>query len=310
MSTDPESEFRDPEEEKPTPETGEAEVEGPPPPTPSRPRRRELRGYRFQLGDAVGKTLTIWFQNFLPFALISLVLYIPVALFGLWYIESGGEALSTRTYTLLATILSELMGQFLVAALMFGVVERLRGRKASIGASIGRGLPRVGSVVVVAILTGAPFLVIQWAMSGRSSTGEVAAGAMIALVLVIPALIYMTMVAVAVPAAVVENPGTLGLGALGRSFRLTSGRRWAVFGSYFVIGLVLAAGGFVIGLVAFAVWGGRISEAMQGTGFFLGVTALQALLQPASATLPAVMYYQLRRDKEGVDVEEIAAVFD
>jgi uncharacterized membrane protein len=147
----------------------------------------------------------------------------------------------------------------------------------SLRIGFGRILPVLGTAILVGLLT---------------MLGGIA--------LVIPAFIVMTMLFVAIPACVVER---LGPGkSIGRSAALTKGYRWRVFGLWISFMIVL----------------GIVQSVSVGIGASIGgafVAQLVLLLWNAvyiafSATLAVVTYRDLRVAKEGVDTDQIAAVFD
>jgi hypothetical protein len=115
-------------------------------------------------------------------------------------------------------------------------------------------------------------------------------------------LILGTMWAVAVPAAVIEQRGSTA--ALSRSQELTSGRRGRVFGAYLVALLLMWVGAMVTEGVLTVITGFR------STATHIGLWAFSALFEAFTACLLATLYYYLRREKEGVDIDQIAAVFD
>ena len=102
------------------------------------------------------------------------------------------------------------------------------------------------------------------------------------------------------PAIVVEKRGIID--SFNRSAFLTKGRRWAILGAWLVFGVVS-----VLGMVLLMVVAQLVSS-----GIVLPVIAYvwEALITAFSAVMTAVSYYYLRVDKEGVAIDEIAAVFD
>ena len=117
---------------------------------------------------------------------------------------------------------------------------------------------------------------------------------------VIPGILVWLAYLLFVPVIVVEKRGIID--SFNRSAFLTKGRRWAVLGAWLVFG--------VVALLVFAlliVVGGLVS-----LGIVLPLLAYvwQALFTAFSAVMTAVSYYYLRVDKEGVAIDEIAAVFD
>src|SRR6185295_18388499 len=103
------------------------------------------------------------------------------------------------------------------------------------------------------------------------------------------------------PVTVVERPGIFA--AFGRSAELTRGNRWRVFGISLVVGVI----GWVINLLA-----GLTSLVTAGNAYamsLVGWIATAALIVVGSV-VAAVVYYYLRIAREGVSIEDIAAVFD
>ena len=125
--------------------------------------------------------------------------------------------------------------------------------------------------------------------------------------------------AVAVPVAVVEHDRRHGL--VGRSRALTRDRRWRIFGTVLVAGLILASlkacsseqsdhphqehgrAASIEGLT-------ELGHPSRTVALAVTQWAFNALDLAFYACLLATLYYYLRRDKEGVDIEQIAAVFD
>src|SRR6185312_8381222 len=108
-----------------------------------------------------------------------------------------------------------------------------------------------------------------------------------AVLLIVPGIILFTMWSVALPANTVERTGILA--SLSRSQELTRGRRWRVFGTVLVPILISAVTSWLL----------------------MGIFGIRGVgLQAFSVCVFATLYSYLRRDKEGVDIERVAAVFD
>ena len=124
--------------------------------------------------------------------------------------------------------------------------------------------------------------------------------------LIVPGIILILMWWVYIPAVVVESKGIIE--AFGRSRELTRGRRWHILGLIVVIAILLIAVSFVVVLVV----GISAASSPDGVGFgaiIIGYV-LNALVTAFNAVLVAVSYYYLRAEKEGVDANEIARIFD
>ena len=224
------------------------------------------------IGNVVSTAGAILFGHFGPFLGTALVASLPTLIF---------DYLAPDSY--FRSIVELIVGQIVSVTLVYGSLQALRGRQVTVGECLSQGLKRLGAALGVAILSGI----------------GIALGMIL---LLVPGFILATMWAVAIPAAVIEEQGVTA--SLSRSQELTSGRRWRVFGAYLVAGLITVVGGAVIGGVAGAIAG------LQSTVFLVAVWAFVALTQAFSACVVATLYYYLRREKEGVDIDQIAAVFD
>jgi hypothetical protein len=189
-----------------------------------------------------------------------------------WGLIAAGIVLSVLVFVILNTI-----GQ---AVLLFGTFQRLRGQPLRVGEALRRAFVRFFPLVGVIILY--------------------TAGLMLGLVLlVIPAFFAFVMWLVAVPACVVENLGPVA--SLSRSADLTKGYRWQVFGLVCVLSVISGIGGqfFALALGLAGEWASAVGSGL----WFVVQTALWncALI---------MIYHDLRVAKEGVDTEQIAAIFD
>jgi hypothetical protein len=118
--------------------------------------------------------------------------------------------------------------------------------------------------------------------------------------LIVPGLILMTMWYVIYPSCIVERRGVFA--SMERSSALTKGHRWALFGTW----LLLAIAGAILGAVVSALVGltGNTGLVMAGS------LAWSALASAFGIIFTVVVYHDLRVAKEGVDIRQIAAVFE
>jgi hypothetical protein len=181
------------------------------------------------------------------------------------------------------SVVDLIVGQIVSVTLVYGSMQALRGQRVTVGECISQGMRRLGAALGVAILSGI----------------GIALGMVL---LIVPGLILATMWAVAIPAAVIEVTGVTA--SLSRSQQLTSGRRWRVLGAYLVTFLITVIGGMAVG------GGVGVLVGMDSTIFLIAVWAFVALSQAFSACVITTLYYYLRREKEGVDIHQIASVFD
>ncbi|HTQ80565.1 MAG TPA: zinc ribbon domain-containing protein [Thermoanaerobaculia bacterium] len=275
---------------EPGPPPGETLYEGPPPPeavqlpgAPHFPAPRRFTAHSFEIGQVIGETFQVYFANFLPFFLLSLIAFLPVVLINLSMANRQPVTPDKALPYLGGSILFGLIcGPVNTAAVTFGVFQHLRGLRPTVGDCLRMGLANLLPVLGVAILQG---LVV---------------GAGFAFCL-IPGFIFLSKYGVSVPVAMEERPGVLA--SLTRSGQLTEGYRFTVFGILFTMILlsILAAGAFTVATklaLASAPW---VAALLQ--------QALSLVGNGLTATATAVMYYRLRSAKESIDIADIASVF-
>ena len=113
------------------------------------------------------------------------------------------------------------------AALTYGVVMELQGKRASIGACVSTGLVRFFPALGVGLLT------ILAVVGG-------------CLLLVIPGIMVACALYIAMPISVIEKPGVMG--ALRRSRELTTGYKAQIFGLMFLLGLMAFGATLIMGV--------------------------------------------------------------
>lgn len=224
------------------------------------------------IGNAISTSAAILFGHAAAFFGTALVASVPSVLFSFLVPNSNFQS-----------IIDLIVGQIVTVTLVYGAMQALRGRPVSVGECLTQGMRRLGSAIGVALLSG---ICIGFA----------------ALLLVVPGLILLAMWAVAVPIAVIEVAGVTA--SLSRSQELTRDRRWRVLGAYIVAWLISIVGGAILGGIAGVVGG------MNSILFVIALWAFVAFAQAFSACVVTTLYYFLRREKEGVDIEQIASVFD
>lgn len=252
----------------------------------------------FRVGRVLSRSFSTLFRNFVPFMLLALVISAPPYVYGILYnipesMDFGNPAFGGYSAgDVVMTLAQILLAYILTAALVYGTIQHLRGRDVNIGECFGKGLSMILPVLGVAFVSVLLMLI-----------GFVA--------LVIPGIIVVTMLWVAIPAAVIERNG---LSALSRSAELTKGYRWRIF----VLLLALIFIMILLSLPLGAASGFLVFNAMSGgDGFATSMTILMAFnwilasfTGALSAVVYAVSYHDLRVAKEGADTDQIASVFD
>jgi hypothetical protein len=241
----------------------------------------------FSVGEVLGTGLKIWLKNFVPFTLITLICYIP---FAVWFYTSAFEGHSASRLTFIIAAIVTITNSVATGAITYGTVMSLRNTPASIGACISKGFSRalpsifVGILVAICVFAG-----------------------MIALV--IPGLIVGCVLYVAVPVSVIEAPGVGG--ALSRSSALTSGHRWGIF-ALMVIAFIISAGVDWINTNKVMPWiiAGTTSISTIRIKVVATVLAQYIFLATIAGVMASVSYYLLRSEKEGTNIDQIGSVFD
>jgi len=281
---------------------------------------------QFRIGGVIMQSFTTLRNNIVAFLLISLIVtvltYVAIFVVALVFfgaallggssaMESGGTGMmgalslgfSAIIGIIIAFVVVMAIGQLGVAAITYGTVQDLRGRKAGVGECLSRGLAVVLPVLGVAVLSALIIIVAAVIAYAILSYIHAVIGVIAAVALGIAGFIFFW---VAIPIAVIERPGVVA--SLTRSISLTAGYRWQILGIYLLL-IVIAIGVFivfwVVTFIISAISGtlGSIVEFVLNIGFSLVATAY-------IACLAAVGYYSLRVTKEGADIHDIAKVFD
>ena len=246
----------------------------------------------FQLGRVISLSFQIFFRNIVPFGLLTVaVLGIPQLIFlamGISGAANPGQALMAGDWGGIAMTLVISMVTFaaifvLYGALVFGTFRDLSGNRAPIAELVRRGILCALPLLAVSILS--------------------ALGLMLGLVLlIVPFFILACMWAVVVPVNVVEGLGVIE--SFSRSATLTSGYRWQIFG----LGVLYYVLAVIVGIVLLAVVV-LVSSIVPYLGVVMSFLVNAATTAFFSVSL-TVIYAELRRVKEGVNVSQIAQVFD
>ena len=234
----------------------------------------------FSVGRVLNRTWSVLSRNLLPFCLVTFIANLPnIAFFAM--IRPGVPA-STAVWLLVAALVGAVLNTLSQAIVLYGAFEDMRGRPVDLVESTKIGLRRFFAVLGVALCTAI--------LAGLS-----------AILLLFPAFIVATMLFVSLPACVVERLGPIK--SMGRSARLTKGHRWKIFGLWLAVMMIL----FVVQGTLTGVTAGI------GAGKIPGLVvryAWSAVWGAFYAILVVVTYHDLRVAKEGVDTDQIAAVFD
>jgi hypothetical protein len=233
----------------------------------------------FRVGDTMNKAITMLSRNLLPFSIVTGIAALPHLL--LFERHNGvTQTVWDVAWVVVGLVLTIVFSALSQATVLYGAFEGLRGGQVDMLASFQyawrRFLPVIGVAILAALLAG-----------------------LASIALIFPGLMLMTMWYVATPACVVERLGPWK--SMMRSAALTKGHRWKVFGLVIVLSL--------LGLIG----SGMVEAVVVGAGTTIGLAVKliwSALYGAYAAIVVVVIYHDLRVAKEGVDTDQIAAVFE
>jgi len=229
----------------------------------------------FRIGDVVVRSWNVLSRHFLTFSVLTGAALAPQLV-----LLSGAVHLAPVPLSVSSALAHLILVTFAQAIVIFAAFQDLRGRSVSAGESMTRGLARFLPAVAVAVL----------------SAVAVGIGTII---LVIPGLIAWAALSVAMPVCVVERGGPVG--SLSRSAELTRGYWWHIIAVY--VGFFLVQS--VVSLTIQAAVPGQPHLAATILAWLWSV-----LYTSYTAVFAAMLYHDLRASKEGIGIDEIAAVFD
>jgi hypothetical protein len=239
----------------------------------------------FRVGRVLNRTSSVLSRNFLIFFVVTAVAHLPALLFfkstTMSATASGSEIAVAFGMMIGGLLLMIVLSTLSQAIVLYGAFQNMRGREVSLSESLQVGLRRFFPII------GLAFLVTLLGM-------------LAAIALIFPAFILFTMWFVATPVCVVEQLGPWS--SMRRSRELTKGHRWKIFGLFVLMIIISAVAGGTI-QAAFTAMGGT-PLALVGDVLWNGVWGA------FYAIAVVVTYHDLRAAKEGVDIDQIAAVFD
>src|SRR5262245_3722236 len=239
----------------------------------------------FRVGGVLNRTLSVLSRNFLTFFIVTAVAGLPSVLLshGGMFAEGTTVQNPARVFglMLLGFFLAIVLYTLSQAIVLYGAFQDMRGRAVSLAESFQVGLrrffPIIGLAIVVSFVVMLGFILF-----------------------IVPGLALLTMWFVATPACVVEQLGPFK--SMRRSADLTGGHRWRIFGLMLLLFVINAVGGGMIGAIL-GVLGGQ-------TLVLIGSLIWNGVWGAGYAVAAVVAYHDLRVAKEGIDIEQIASVFD
>lgn len=259
---------------------------------------------RLGVGSVLARSFPIWGKNVLVFSFLNLVVYAPLIAYAVFAFPiqdrhaAGAErTVAVGTYGVILGFGGCLLWFIAPLAMIHGVLQQLRGERATLGGCLRvyllRLLPALGVGVIVGILA---FLAsVVGVAIGRAIAGQ----ALVATIgLLLPATLVGCRYWVVVPVAAAERRGLVG--SIVRSAALTRGSRLRIF----VVVLV----GILFQLVPFVVFRVLLLR-LAGTAAAWTLRVLTIVLGAFGAVATGVAYHDLREAKDGVSVEDLVNVF-
>ena len=228
-----------------------------------------------RIGGIFGRAFNIFSQNFVAFALLTGLAVLPTLL-----VLFAGSARGRGGWVIVAELLQIVLLYLAQGFVLYAAFQDMLGRQVSAGESLSVALARFLPILGTAICVGF-------------------AGVFGVLLLIVPGVIWFIMWSVAVPVCVVEQLGPID--SMRRSTALTRGHRWKIFGIFLLLGVINLVARLVLYRVLVAIGG------IWTAGIGLWVWA--ALITAFGAIVTTIIYHDLRVAKEGVNTEQIAAVF-
>jgi hypothetical protein len=268
---------------------------------------------RLEVGRLFGETFGVFFRNFLPLMVILVLLSLPTTVWTLVYLSNltlddlAAQASGMTAHQLASSLLALVLQSIASGAAIYAVARYLKTRaQAPIGRSIGVGVALFPKLLAVGALLGVPALLLGQILLMMISAGE-PLGWVLLLVAVPVGVALWVAFSVAVPAILLERVGPIV--ALRRSWQLTGGQRWRIFGLMSLLGCVYL--GVAVVFTAFAFMGGALQDPVLLAKAQAGSSLiLQPLGGGLGAALITLVFRDLRTLKEGIAPDELATIFE
>ncbi len=233
----------------------------------------ELRSYSF--GQTLGKGLNLYFDNFLYIVILSSMVYLPLFYVLFFLIEGDYEA-----FVLIIKLVDIVAGTFISGFMINVVSQKYLGKKVSAKHYIFKNfallLPLLGLSLLVAILIG-----------------------LSAILLIVPGIIVCVGLSLSTQAFVIERTSIIK--SLKRSWGLLKTRKWLIFTQLLILKILLC-------IVLMAMMP-LIVLFIPDSHSVIVIYAVSFLLEPIIPCVLVVIYFNLRIEKEGFNVEHLAGQF-
>ena len=248
---------------------------------------------KIDIARVIQQLFSVLGRNFTTFLLLAFLLVgLPSGV--MTYFQ--GAMASTNDFALgpgffFSALVVLITSAILQGALIYGAVQDLNGRRASVGDSLATGLRSFLPLIATSILFG---LGVICGM----------------ILLIVPGIMLAVAWIVAIPALVAERRGIFD--TFGRSAELTRGNRWRIFALLLIWWVAVMVLSMVLGAVlGFGVVASGSTATMASSPLYVGVNVVvNTLSSLIGATGAAVLYVELRQAREGVGAQSLASIFD
>jgi len=285
-----------------------------------------MRKSRFRpmgLGDILDEAFDLYKNNFSLFAGIGAIVFFPVSFYcgiiiaRLIAMENalqagrymGSNPTSSFAGFFIVVIGFALLYPIITCAFTYAISQRYIDATTSIGKTYGYTLRRVGAIIWTAILSSLCMMGINLVAYIPSIAVLSRPGLFIIFRLLGAVIVYYVGARLTFGYTALVVDGKSGTAALKRSWDLSNGYGWRIFGILFITGIIVGIIALVT-ILAFSlllrvVSSGQLSSSfglMIGT--FGGIMAV--LLMPIMVLVIVLLYYDLRIRKEGFDLQMLA----
>lgn len=243
---------------------------------------------KLDIGSTLTTTVNTFLQNIVIFIAIAAVVSIPSTAMTVLSERAAENFAYDPSFNIgvlvplfLAPLVKILESFVISGAIIVGVYRYLSNKEVTVNECVSIALSKLFPIILASML----------------ATMVIGFGT---LLLIIPGIIFMLKYYVIIPTIVVEDYSVSG--SLGRSNELTRGNKWHILATIFIVGLINAfATGFLTGT----------TSAVDFPLITIPINfAVQAVVSAFGGTLVGVIYFNLRLIHDGVNVEDIAAVFE
>jgi hypothetical protein len=269
-------------------------------------------GEKFEIGRVLRRTFQVIGHNFLPFSMLAALVNVPE--FAIRWLSTGinsglptsihltHAALGAPYYAIVAIefLIAATMPLILQAAFIQSIVADLSGGRASLVDCLAAVANSFLSLCAIAAIAALPAVALEL----TKSFGETG----LFIVIAVPLAVVTVCWSVVVPTFTVEHRTILA--SFDRSWDLTRGFRWPIFGLFVLTNIGAAILNLAASPSRALVLGMTVSSRMPTIALLVISTVIGIAIAMFRAALSGTIYYELRSIKEGVGTAAKISVFE